>query len=216
MGESPKSPTVDVEAPKFVAYVGTIVMMLEGLLYILNSNLGWANQVLYIITGIICIAGGVVLLLILNVGVKVDTPIPYKWWLLVAIGGGVITMALITNLVSIGSVFGTPWYLGGLIVGIAGLLEVGADEKFDGASNFVLFIGALIVIIIGVQNILVGLLFVPIVAFAVGVLLLLTIFDVIAKEWWLVLIFGATALLLVHNPGGSVVLLGWVMMIIDF
>ncbi|NVM28497.1 MAG: hypothetical protein HWN65_06615 [Candidatus Helarchaeota archaeon] len=163
-------------------------MLLEGFLFL---RFPYINPVLYIITGFACVAGGIILLLVLGVGFEVDTPIPYKWWLLLAIGGGVILLALITNIIVIGFVWGTPWYLGGLLVGIAGLMELLIEGgKLDWkASKFVMLIGASILIVLSIQGIIATRTWLLLAGLIVGVLLILQLFDVLPDEWWLTLIF---------------------------
>ncbi len=201
--------TVDVEPPRFLAFVGTIIMLIEGFQYLLRGF-----DALDTITGIVCIAGGVILLLTIGVGFTTNLPIPYKWWILLAIGGAAITMAILTQAIRYGILLGAQWYLGGLLVGIAGLLELGLHDKMkmDHASKFVLFIGACMAIII---SLLFGTWLGWILGIALGVLVLLVVFNVLPFEWWLVLIFGAVIFTFLHANTGAVILVGWIMMMIN-
>ena len=102
----------EISAAKFVALIGAFLMICEGILYILRAPSS-ASPALYIITGIINLAGGTIVFLLTEV-TGLEVPIPYKWWLLLAIAGGVLTMEIITRLVVTGgaTIFGIPWYLG--------------------------------------------------------------------------------------------------------
>ncbi|MHA1130251.1 MAG: hypothetical protein ACTSQQ_05535 [Candidatus Helarchaeota archaeon] len=206
--------TINVEAPRAAAFIGAIVMILEGIMYL---RLYLTSPVWYIIVGTVLIAGGVILLLVLGVGFEVNIHIPYEWWLLLAIGGGVLTIEIINWVVLTGGIFGIPRYMGALLVGIAAFLKLGLDDKMNlKASQFVIFVGAIIIALISVLAMIGGAIIIPLIGVACGVLLILTCFDVLPYEWWLVLILGATPFVLgIHTPGASVVLTGLVLMVAD-
>ena len=190
----PEKSKIDVGATKLVAFIGAIVMLLEGFLFL---RFPYINLVLYFITGFACVAGGIILLLVLGVGFEVNTPIPYKWWLLLVIGGGVI---LFTHhkYCRYWVCLGYSWYLGGLLVGIAGLMELLIEGgKLDWkASKFVMLIGAAIMIVLSIQRILAMGNWVMLVSLSVAVALILQLFDVIPDEWWLTLIFVLAAFII--------------------
>ncbi len=224
MGESK---TIDVSAAKAVAFIGAIVMIVEGLWYIPNAG----GYVLFIITGIVMIAGGVILLLVVEVGFTVHIGIPYASWLLLVIGGGVLALEIITSIV-VGTGLGTrllnvPSYLGALLVLTAAFLELDLQGKFKmTASKFVTLVGAIIILFLSITTFGGGLWF--IVGIAVGVLLLLMVFDVLPYAWWLLVILIIAvipAFYYVHQTllipwflqyeGVSVVLVGLLLMITD-
>ena len=90
MGESPGS-KIPVAAPKAVAFIGSLLMMLEGILYLTFLPGALGNQAMYIVTGIVNIVVGALLFIMVQVvDLKFELPIPYKWWIILAMGGGVM------------------------------------------------------------------------------------------------------------------------------
>ncbi len=231
MGESlSKGSKIDVDAPKLVAFIGCIVMICEGLLYFVSRGLpGSRIFTMYVILGIACIAAGVILFLILKVvDLGFELPIPYKWWLLLALGGGILAFCFITNAVvtaPIPRLVGTPWYWGGMLVVLAGLLEWGLlPEKLDWtASKFVLIAGAGVTIALSIIGAMRAIIFVRssvvwvIVGIALCAILILASFDVLFPyEWWLIFGIGIAVFMLINQTGGVLILVGALLFTLDY
>jgi hypothetical protein len=212
MGEiSSKSSIVDVTAPKFVAFIGAIAMICIGFIYLVTNGI---NPVLYIITGISCLAGGVIVMLIVEV-FDLNSPIPYKWWLLLAIGGGVLFLIFLTRRLTFGTIFGSGLYVGALLVAAAGLLEwLIEGGKLDlKAPQFLLFIGSAIAIVTSIFG---GGYVWMIIAIAACVILILASFDVVFPyEWWLWVICLGAIYFLIHTVAGIVIGVGFLLFLLD-
>ena len=219
-GESPK---VDIPAPKLVAFIGCLIMICEGILYlqVLPSLSGTPTSVaMNILAGITNLAAGIILFLVINVAeLNIDIKIPYEWWLLMAIGGGVLLVDFIANAVISGSIFGVRLYWGGLLVAIGGMIEWHViPEKLNlSDSKFVLLLGAGMAIAVALitMSFLSPWFYVTI---GLCVLLILAIFDVaIPYEWWLILgVALAVFMLPIHPPSGVVLLVGYLLVQLDY
>jgi hypothetical protein len=229
MGESSsENHKIDVPAPRLVAFIGAIAMIFEGFLYLQYGILYSAGPIVCIITGISGMVGGLILLLVLQVGIKINTPIPYTWWLLLVIGGGVLLLEIITQIVMYHNIFGIFWYLGALLVGIASLLELNIQEKLKwSASKFVMLIGAAMVIVLSVRGLSISAStisaslknIVVVLGLAIGlasaIILLLMLFKLLPFNWWLVVIMDCAAIYLVHFEGAAVILVGLILLLTD-
>lgn len=206
-----ESPKVDIPAPKLVAFIGCLLMICEGILYLRSPS------AMNILAGITNLAAGIILFLVINVvEFNFDIKIPYVWWLLMAIGGGVLLVDFIANAVNTGSIFGTVLYWGGLLVALGGMIEWHViPEKLNlSDSKFVLLVGAGMTIAVSILT--VSLIWM-IVAIALCVLLILAIFDVlIPYEWWLTLGVGLAIFMLIHQPSGVVLLVGYLLVQLDY
>ena len=166
---------------------------------------------------IINLVAGIILFLVINViDLNFDIKIPYQFWLLLALGGGVLVIDFIANIVAFGSIIGTTLYWGGLLVALGGLLEWHLiPEKLDMIdSKFVLLVGCGMAIVVAILTL--GIVW-WIVTIGLCVLLILAIFDVaIPYEWWLTLGVGLAIFLLVHPASGFVLLVGYLLVQLDY
>lgn len=205
---------IDLSAGKIVALIGAFVAICVGILY-LKAVPGSVSvtQALYILAGITSLAGGIIVLLIVEVlGFKI--PIPYNWWILLIIGGVIILMDLLLEFV--GGVTDQDWmYLGGSLIGLAGLIEllISGGKLSWAASKFVLLVGASMAVVL---SIIFWDLVWSIIAIALCVILILMLFDVIPNKWWAILGIGIAVLILfVHLTAGGVLLVGFALMLMD-
>lgn len=217
-----ESAKVTVSAPKLVASIGCLVMIYEGILYLLLINWygSWSNtDPMFLVAGLANLVAGIILFLVINpMGLNIDIKIPYVWWLLLAIGAGILFVDFLINGLVYSSILGTTYYWGGLLVGIAGLLEWNLIPEKLGLSHskFVMLIGSAMVIIIA----LLSYSFLSVwmyVAIGLSVLLILAIFDVaIPYEWWLVLGIALAIFMLIHPASGVVLLVGYLLVQLDY
>jgi hypothetical protein len=153
------------------------------------------------------------------IGLKV--PIPYNWWILLIIGAAIVLMEILAQVIMLGTITGINWIIGGILIGLAGLVEllIGGGKLTWSASKFVLLFGAALTITIA----LIGWVLIwSILAIVLSVILILMLFEVIPNQWWYVLGVGIAVFFLIHpignyffQPGGAVLLVGFILVLMD-
>ena len=202
---------VDLSAAKVVAIIGALVAICVGILYLISWNTT-AYPALYILAGITNLAGRIIVFLIVGV-INLKVPIPYTWWILLAIGAAIVVTELLVRFLV--GIFPTAMYLGGVLIGLAGLVEllIGGGKLSWSASKFVLLVGAAASI---AMKIISWDWVWSIVAIALCVVLILMLFDVIPNKWWYVLGVGIAVLLLpISFTAGAVILVGFILVLMD-
>ncbi|TFG04371.1 MAG: hypothetical protein EU536_04755 [Promethearchaeota archaeon] len=219
---------ISVDAPKTVAFIGCVLMMLEGISYMASLPGSSGDRMVYIVTGIInLIVGAILFMMVEVVDLKIKLPIPYKWWIILAMGGGVMVWNFIANVIVtwpnptiVGTAIYLPigGYLGGLVVALAGMIEweILPERMELRDSKFVLLVGCGMAIFLAFLSIGPFNFVVPIICIALCVLLILAIFKVgIPYEWWIIAIVASAILLLLHIPSAVILLVGFLLYLED-
>jgi hypothetical protein len=128
---------------------------------------------------------------------------------------------LVTRWVGYGTIFMdydymVTWYLGGLLVVLAGFVELWIEggNRSWAASKLVLLVGAAITVVISLWLILVRppiltSWYIGIIGIALAAVLLLAIFELgIPAKWWIIAIMAIPILMIMNTTAGLVCLVG--------
>ncbi len=201
MGESSK---VVITASRVVALIGTLVLIKDSINYFYTSN------VLAILLGVI---GLIIAFVVFDSLAIIDFKklnIPYIWWILLIIG---FLLVLFEYLVG-------PSYLAGILVITAALIEILVQKKSYTASKIVAFIGACWLIYESIMFIMGGSIAIAIVGIIFAIILLLTLFDKVDIKvpytWWVVLIIGFVIFTWVSAVSGTIIMVGFILILMAF
>jgi hypothetical protein len=209
MGESSK---VGISASKIVALIGTLVLIKMCIDFFLLTPTSWVA----ILLGIIGLLIAFVVFDSLEIIDFKKLKVPYIWWVLLLIG---IVLLLFEFLVRESYTF----FLSGILMIIAAVLEILSQKKSYTASKIVAVIGACYLIYESIMYILDGnvLLGPPaIVGIIFAIILLLTLFDKIDIKipyaWWVVLIIGFVIFYWVTTISGTIILVAFILLLLAY
>ncbi len=209
MGESSK---VGISASKIVALIGTLVLIKMCIDFFLLTPTSWVA----ILLGIIGLLIAFVVFDSLEIIDFKKLKVPYIWWVLLLIG---IVLLLFEFLVRESYTF----FLSGILMIIAAVLEILSKKKSYTASKIVAVIGACYLIYESIMYILDGnvLLGPPaIVGIIFAIILLLTLFDKIDIKipyaWWVVLIIGFVIFYWVTTISGTIILVAFILLLLAY
>jgi hypothetical protein len=187
-----------------------LVALCGALITIIGAVAAFGTGGLAILGGILGLVFAVFIFVSLQIVEIKKFKLPYEWWLLLVFG---VVLVLLSFWVG-GSL------LGGLVLIIAALLEVWASKKNISASRFVCIIGGawtlydgIFLFIAGGAGVVSG-----VIGIILGVFLLISILvkGKIPFEWWTVLLIGfvLTYLLIGFNMSGTIILIGFLLMLV--
>jgi general stress protein CsbA len=212
MGESSK---VGISASKVVALIGTLILIRDSISYF------YTTDVLAILFGVVGLIIAFVIFDSLEIIDLKKLKIPYIWWVLLIIG---LLLILIDYLV--GMQPGAGWiasYLAGILIIIAAIIEILSQKKEYTASKIVTLVGACYVIYESIMFILGGSIAsiaLAIVGIIFGIILLLTLFDKVDIKvpytWWVVLIIGFVIFTWVSPVSGTIIMVGFILILMAF
>lgn len=212
MGESSK---VGISASKVVALIGTLILIRDSISYF------YTTDVLAILFGVVGLIIAFVIFDSLEIIDLKKLKIPYIWWVLLIIG---LLLILIDYLV--GMQPGAGWiasYLAGILIIIAAIIEILSQKKEYAASKIVTLIGACYAIYESIMFILGGSIAsiaLAIVGIIFGIILLLTLFDKVDIKvpytWWVVLIIGFVIFTWVSQVSGTIIMVGFILILMAF
>ena len=204
MGESSK---VGISASKVVALIGTLILIRDSISYF------YTTDVLAIIFGVVGLIIAFVIFDSLEIIDLKKLKIPYIWWVLLIIG---LLLILFEYLMD-------SSYLAGILVIIAAIIEILSQKKEYAASKIVTLIGACYVIYESIMFILgdsIASIALAIVGIIFGIILLLTLFDKIDIKvpytWWVVLIIGFVIFTWVSQVSGTIIMVGFILILMAF
>ncbi len=209
MGESSK---VGISASKIVALIGTLVLIKMCIDFFMYYSGNW----LAILFGILGLLIAFVVFDSLEIIDFKKLKVPYIWWVLLIIG---IVLLLFEYLVKESFTF----FLAGILMIIAAILEILSQKKSYTASKIVALIGACYLIyesimlilggsITGIARAVVGIIF--------AIILLLTLFDKIdikiPYSWWVVLIIGFVIFTWVTSISGTIIMVAFILILMAY
>ena len=201
MGESSK---VGISASKVVALIGTLVLIRDSIFYF------YTGDIIPILLGVLGLIIAFVIFDSLEIIDLKKLKIPYIWWVLLIIGCLLILFELIVG----------QSYLAGILVIIAAVIEIISQKKEYAASKIVTLIGACWVIYESIMGILGGSIALAIVGIIFGIILLLTLFDKVDIKvpytWWVVLIIGFVIFTWVSSVSGTIIMVGFILILMAF
>jgi len=204
MGESSK---VGISASKVVALIGTLILIRDSISYF------YTTDVLAIIFGVVGLIIAFVIFDSLEIIDLKKLKIPYIWWVLLIIG---LLLILFEYLMD-------SSYLAGILVIIAAIIEILSQKKEYAASKIVTLIGACYVIYESIMFILgdsIASIALAIVGIIFGIILLLTLFDKVDIKvpytWWVVLIIGFVIFTWVSQVSGTIIMVGFILILMAF
>jgi len=238
------SSVVNITPIKFIVLIGAIFGIWEVVVNLIQPAfnpvfvlLAPQAAIFYLIFGIVelCIIG----LLILKIAIEVleldiNIPIPYEWWLVLAVGGGIVAMNIISGLlVNSANIFG--FAIGGGIILLAGFYQLLTDQlnKDIDLTKYVIFVAAALVIANSIANIIlmylpVGVMNTPVYYYCIISIILAAVVIValsekltiggktLTCEWWLILVIAVPLRFLTINNFGSMLLfVGLMVMILE-
>lgn len=201
MGESSK---VGISASKVVALIGTLVLIRDSIFYF------YTTDVIAILLGVVGLIIAFVIFDSLEIIDLKKLKIPYIWWVLLIIGCLLILFEFLVG----------PSYLAGILVIIAAVIEILSQKKEYTASKIVTLVGACWVIYESIMSLLGGNYAIPIVGIIFGIILVLTLFDKIDIKvpytWWVVLIIGFVIFTWVSPISGTIIMVGFILILMAF
>ena len=201
MGESSK---VGISASKVVALIGTLVLIRDSIFYFYTTN------VLAILFGVVGLIIAFVIFDSLEIIDLKKLKIPYIWWVLLIIGLLLILFEYIVG----------PSYLAGILIIIAAIIEIISQKKEYVASKIVTLVGACYVIYESIMFILGSSYAIAIVGIIFGIILLLTLFDKVDIKvpftWWVVLIIGFVIFTWVSGVSGTIIMVAFILLLMDY
>ncbi|MHA1104690.1 MAG: hypothetical protein ACTSPN_03090 [Promethearchaeota archaeon] len=201
MGESSK---VGISASKVVALIGTLILIRDSISYFYTTF--W----LAILLGIIGLIIAFVIFDSLEIIDLKKLKIPYIWWVLLIIGCLLILFEYLVR----------SSYLAGILVIIAAIIEILSQKKEYAASKIVTLVGVCWVIYESIMFILGGSIALAIVGIIFGIILLLTLFDKVDIKvpytWWVVLIIGFVIFTWVSTVSGTIIMVGFILILMAF
>jgi len=204
MGESSK---VVITASRVVALIGILVLIRDSIFYFYPPI-----DVLAVLLGVV---GLIIAFVVFDSLAIIDFKklnIPYIWWVLLIIG---FLLVLFEYLVG-------PSYLAGILVITAALIEILGQKKSYTASKIVVLIGAFWLIIESIMFIMGmgGSIALAIVGIIFAIILLLTLFDKVDIKvpytWWVVLIIGFVIFIWVSAVSGTIIMVGFILILMAF
>ncbi|MBD3353301.1 MAG: hypothetical protein GF364_17605 [Candidatus Lokiarchaeota archaeon] len=198
---------IGISASKIVALIGTLIVVKE--------SIALFNQpkALHIFGGIIGLLIAVVLFLSFGI-IEIDRlDIPYEWRSLLIIG----LILLVFSIALEGS------YIGSVMILLACCIEGIIPGKSMTASELVVLVGAAWAILKSISLLLggdMGILY-GIIGIIVSSLLILSlnIFNInfyVPFEWWVVLIFGFIIYTWIDSMGGTIILTGFILVLMAY
>ena len=201
MGESSK---VGISASKVVALIGTLVLIRDSIFYFPTGH--W----LAILLGVVGLIIAFVIYDSLEIIDLKKLKIPYIWWVLLIIGCLLILFEFLVG----------SSYLAGILIITAAIIEILIQKKSYTASKLVTLIGACYVIYESIIFILGGFIAIAIVGIIFGIILLLTLFDKVDIKvpftWWVVLIIGFVIFTWVSPVSGTIIMVGFILILMAF
>ena len=201
MGESSK---VGISASKVVALIGTLILIRDSISYFYTTDL------LAILFGVVGLIIAFVIFDSLEIIDLKKLKVPYIWWVLLIIG---FLLILFEYLVG-------PSYLAGILIIIAAIIEILSQKKEYAASKIVTLVGACYVIYESIMLILGASYGFAIVGIIFGIILLLTLFDKVDIKvpytWWVVLIIGFVIFTWVSVVSGTIIMVGFILILMAF
>jgi hypothetical protein len=209
MGESSK---VGISASKIVALIGTLVLIKMCIDFFMFYTGNW----LAILFGILGLIIAFVVFDSLEIIDFKKLKVPYIWWVLLIIG---IVLLLFEYLV-VGSF---TFFLAGILMIIAAVLEILSQKKSYTASKIVALIGGCYLIyesimfilggsLTGIARAIVGIIF--------AIILLITLFDKIDIKipyaWWVVLIIGFVIFNWVTPISGTIIMVAFILLLLAY
>lgn len=208
MGETTKVGTsaskVGISASKVVALIGALVVIQVSISYFYTSD------VLNILYGVIGLIFAAIIFISLEIVDTKKVKIPFLWFALAIIG---------VLLILFGYLAGSS-YLAGILVLIAALLEFLSQKKTYAESKFVALIGACYLIYESVMLFLNASIALSIVGFVFALLLILTLqnnIDIkVPYAWWVVLIIGFVVFTWVTTISGTIIMVAFILILMDY
>jgi general stress protein CsbA len=201
MGESSK---VGITASRVVALIGTLVLIKDSINYFYTTY--W----LAILLGVIGLIIAFVIFDSLEIIDFKKLKIPYIWWVLLIIGCLLILFEYLVG----------PSYLAGILIITAAIIEILSQNKTYVASKIVTLIGACWAIYESIMFIMGGYIAIAIVGIIFAIILLLTLFDKIDIKvpytWWVVLIIGFVIFTWVSTVSGTIIMVGFLLILMAF
>ena len=201
MGESSK---VGISASKVVALIGTLVLIRDSIFYFYTLSL------IPILLGVLGLIIAFVVFDSLEIIDFKKLKVPYIWWVLLIIGCLLILFEYLVD----------PSYLAGILVITAAVIEILSQKKEYVASKIVTLVGACWVIYESIMGILGSNYATAIVGIIFGIVLLLTLFDKVDIKvpytWWVVLIIGFVIFTWVSSVGGTIIMVGFLLILMAF
>ena len=201
MGETSQ---VGISASKVVALIGTLVLIRDSISYFYTTD---AIAILIGVVGLIIAFVIFDSLEIIDLG---KLKIPYIWWVLLLIG---ILLILFEYLVG-------PSYLAGILVITAAIIEVLSEKKSYVASKLVILIGAAYLLYESIMGLLGGNIALSIVGIIFGIILLLVLLDKVDIKipftWWVVLIIGFVIFTWVSTLSGTIIMVGFILILMAY
>jgi hypothetical protein len=206
LGETTK---VGISASKVVALIGALIAIREAITYFFRAP----SDALFILWGIIALVIAIFIFISLDIIDFKKFHLPFIWWILLIFGVALLLLAF----------FYTGQYIACTLILIAFLLEFLSEKKTFIASKIVVLIGSCITIYESIMIFIGGasLLWVnAIFAIIFALILILSLWDKVDIKipfaWWVVLIAGFVIFTWLSIFSGTIIMVGFLLMLMAY